>query len=83
MFMSPCWMSLTFFPLSSYLLMIRKLVDFSVIGNLFGAYLLVRFGMGFSEADVTSLIVTIVRSIPVGLVTIFILLKITIRTRQH
>ena len=77
MFMSPGWMILTFFLLSSYFLMIRKLVAPSVIGNLFGAYLLVRFGMGFSEADVTGVIVTMVRTIPVDLVAIFILLRIT------
>jgi len=57
--------------------MIRKLVAPSVLGNLFGAYLLVRVGIGFSEAHVQALIVTMVRTIPVDLVTIFILLKIT------
>ena len=49
----------------------------SVIGNLFGAYILVRFGMGFTEAHVQVLIVTMVRTIPVDLVIVFILLKIT------
>jgi len=77
MFMWPGWMILTFFLLSSYFLMIRKLVAPSVMGNLFGAYLLVRLGIGFSEADISSPIVTMVRTIPVDLVTIFILLKIT------
>ena len=77
MFMWPGWMILTFFLLSSNFLMIRKLVAPSVLGNLFGAYLLVRLGMGFSEVDVRGAIVSMVRTIPVDLVTIFILIKIT------
>jgi len=77
MFMWPGWMIITFLLLSSNFLMIRKLVAPSVMGNLFGAYLLVRLGVGFSEVDVRGAIVTMVRSIPVDLVIIFILLKIT------
>ncbi len=77
MFMWPGWLIMTFFLLLLYFLMVRKLVLPSAFGNIFGIYFLAKYGIVFSEIGVQNLIGTMLRDVPVDVITILILLKIT------
>lgn len=77
MFMWPGWMLVSFALMIVFFLLIRKLVSYTAIGNIFGIFILVRYGINFTEIGVQNLIGVMLRSIPMDVITIFILLTIT------
>ncbi len=76
MFMWPGWLIITFFLLLLYFLMVRKVVLPSAFGNIFGIYFLAKYGINFSETGVQNLIGTMLRAVPIDVITILILLRI-------
>jgi len=74
MFMWPGWMFISFALMFIFFLLIRKLVHYSAMGNIFGIYVLVRYGINFTEVGVENLIVNMLRGIPMDVITIFIIL---------
>jgi len=77
MFMWPGWMFVSFALMFIFFLLIRKLVHYSAMGNIFGIYILVNYGINFTEIGVENLIGLMLRSIPTDVVMIFVLFKIT------
>jgi len=86
MFMWPGWMFVSFVLMFIFFLLIRKLVHYSAMGNIFGIYILVNYGINFTEIGVENLMAVMLRAIPMDVVMIFILLtmsKVIVRTKPH
>ena len=60
-----------------FFLLICKLVHYSAMGNIFGIYILVKYGINFTEVGVENLMGHMLRSIPMDVITIFIVLTMT------
>jgi hypothetical protein len=77
MFLWPGWIFVTFFLVFSFFLSINTLIDTDLKANVFGVFILIKYGLYVTSASVESLIIMLFREIPIDIVSIFILVFLT------
>ncbi len=76
MFMWPGWMAVVLFVYTLWFIVLRVIVRTDLRRNVWAIYFLVKYGFVFTECGVQVLIGTMMRSIPLDIIIIFIVLHI-------
>ena len=76
MFMWPGWMVVVFFIYALWFIVLRAIVRTDIRKNVWAIFFLVKYGFVFTECGVQVLMGIMLRSIPLDIITIFIVLRI-------